>query len=561
MDLIEAAERLKARQMESDLSHENSGNESYTPDPQMGRAAYLPSTDDINAALLSKEINRKPVPRRTSGPPSSAPPGFSLIQEIMFVLIICLAQALMLAGIAQALVPASIIGRSLGDTSPGSLAWYSAAYGLTAGTFVLPAGRLGDLFGHKKLFIIGFLWFALWSLITGFANMVHVAGGQGTIFFCVSRALQGIGPALLVPNGQAMLGRTYKPGPRKNLVMCLFGASAPFGFVVGAVMSSLFAINASWPWAFWTLAAMCLALAATSILVLPPTTGTKLNDTESLWVQLDGAGIALGVSGLVLFNFAFNQAPIVSWTTPYTYFILVIGVMLLAAFVHIELIATHPLVPISAMRAQTNFVLGCTAAGWASFSVWLYYSFTFLQVFRGWSPLLASAAYAHGPISGLIASLLTGYLMGKIKPHWIMLISMCAFFVGSLLFATNPVDQIYWLNTFFSILVMPFGMDMSNPAATILLSNSVSKEHQGIAASLVVTVVNYSISLALGIAATVETHVNNNGQDLLAGFRGAQYFGLGLGALGIIISAAFLLQSYIHEPEQPAQPHGPPGKA
>jgi len=471
-----------------------------------------------------------------------------MTHEVLFVLLICLSQVLMLAGIGQALAPASIIGRSFSDTTPGALAWYSAAYGLTAGTFVLPAGRLGDLFGHKKIFIIGFLWFALWSLIAGFAEMVQADGGQGTVFFCFSRAMQGIGPALLVPNGQAMLGRAYQPGPRKNLVMSLFGAAAPLGFVAGAIMSTLFAIRASWPWAFWSMAAVCVALAAMSLLVLPPTRQTKKNDTESLWAQLDGWGMVFGVGGLVLLNFAFNQATIVSWATPYSYFLLIISVMLLAAFVYTELVSPHPLVPITAMQSQTNFVLGCTGAGWACFSIWVYYSFSFLEIVRGWSPLLASAAYAPGPASGLAASLLTGFLMGRIKPHWIMFVSMCAFFIGSILMVTAPVDQIYWLNTFLSIVIMPFGMDMSNPAATILLSNSVSKEHQGIAASLVVTVVNYSISIALGVAGTVETRVNKGGQDILAGYRGAQYFGLGLGGLGIVLAAIFLGQSYVRAP-------------
>jgi len=124
---------------------------------------------------------------------------------------------------------------------------------------------------------------------------------------------------------------------------------------------------------------------------------------------------------------------------------------------------------------------------------------------------------------------------------------MCAFLIGSVLLATAPVNQSYWYNAFFGILIMPFGMDMSNPAATILLSNSVSKEHQGIAASLVVTTVNYSISLALGIAGTVETHTNNGGLDLLAGFRAAQYFGTGLGFLGVLLALCFTLRGYIRK--------------
>lgn len=594
VDLLEAAERFKAQQQfppppvqqqfsSPPIQQQYQQYQQYQQQPsrqtvfqgpaadvdepspilQIGRHTYVRSTDDFRTSLLTGEVQRQPVGisaitrssssqlrRRKSPPkrPSSRPHGLSVAQEILFVLVICLAQVLMLAGISQALVPGHIIGLSFHDTTPGALAWYTAAYGLTAGTFVLPAGRLGDLFGHKKLFIAGFLWFAGWSFAAGFAEMVEFARGSGTVYFCFCRAMQGIGPALLVPNGQAMLGRTYKPGPRKNMVMSLFGAAAPFGFVVGAVMSSLFAAQASWPWGFWSMAGVCLALAAVSVLAVPSSSHTKKTGHESLWMQLDGYGIAFGVCGLVLFNFAFNQAPIVSWTTPYTYFILIIAVMLLVAFVYTELVAPHPLVPIAAMRSQTNFVLGCTAAGWGCFSIWVYYSFSFIQVLRGWSPLLASAAFAHAPASGFAASMLVCYLIGRIKPHWIMFISMCAFFIGSLLLATAPVEQSYWYNTFFGILIMPFGMDMSNPAATILLSNSVSKEHQGIAASLVVTVVNYSISLALGIAGTIETNVNHGGHDILAGYRGAQYFGIGLGALGILLAAAFLLQSYIREP-------------
>lgn len=86
-------------------------------------------------------------------------------------------------------------------------------------------------------------------------------------------------------------------------------------------------------------------------------------------------------------------------------------------------------------------------------------------------------------------------------------------------------------------------MDMSFPAATLILSNVVKKEHQGIAASLVATVVNYSISLGVGFAGTVEVHVNNGGKtkaDLLKGYRGALYLGVGLAGLGLAICLVFL---------------------
>jgi MFS family permease len=167
-----------------------------------------------------------------------------------------------------------------------------------------------------------------------------------------------------------------------------------------------------------------------------------------------------------------------------------------------------------------------------------------MQELRGYSPLGSSAALAPGPVTGLIASMLAGFLLSrKVKPYIVLVISMWAFFVGSLLWALAPVEQTYWINSFIGVLIIPFGMDMSNPAASILLSNSMAKEHQGTAASLVVTTVNYSISLALGIAGSVELGARGRRGDLLDGYRGAQYLGLGLGGLGLLLSAVFALRS------------------
>lgn len=90
---------------------------------------------------------------------------------------------------------------------------------------------------------------------------------------------------------------------------------------------------------------------------------------------------------------------------------------------------------------------------------------------------------------------------------------------------------------------MPFGMDKSNPAASILLGNSLPKEKQGVAASLVVATVNYSISVALGLAGTAEAGFNGGGKDVLSGYRAGQYVGLGFGAFEILLAGVFLLRS------------------
>lgn len=165
----------------------------------------------------------------------------------------------------------------------------------------------------------------------------------------------------------------------------------------------------------------------------------------------------------------------------------------------------------------------------------------FLEVIRGQSILLCAAQASPTAISGAVAAITTGYVIGKVQPGWIMLISMVAFMVGTILLATMPAHQIYWAQTFVSLVVTCWGMDMSFPSGVIVLSNHMPPEHQGLAASLINTIVNYSISIGLGMAGTVERYVNPDGTRLLQGYRGAFYLGIGLDVMGIALSICLVL--------------------
>lgn len=227
---------------------------------------------------------------------------------------------------------------------------------------------------------------------------------------------------------------------------------------------------------------------------------------------------------------------------------LVIGIALLAIFLWIEMrISKYPLIPFSALTPEVAFVLACISCGWASFGIWIFYLFQQLQVLRGDSSLLSVAYLSPLVPSGILAALTVGLVSGRVRPAWIMLTALCAFLVGNILIATAPVHQTYWAQVFVATLVTPWGMDLSFPAATLIMSNAVPKHGQGVAASLVNTFVNYSISLGLGFAGTVEVHVNNGGSnpaDILMGYRGALYMAIGLAGLGIVVSSVFVLRTY-----------------
>ncbi|EHK97603.1 putative Drug resistance protein [Glarea lozoyensis 74030] len=456
---------------------------------------FSSTTIDTQRVKIPPPLTLKPASSTTQPTPKSG------LQDIALIATICAAHFLTQAGLAQSIAPIPNISQSFTTpTHTPSPSWYSAAYSLTVGTFILPSGRLGDIYGLKRLFIIGWLWFALSSLSAGFNPRIletidQQSSSRGEAFFCVCRALQGIGPALLMPNGLGILGRRYE-GKRKNMAFAFFGASAPVGFVVGAVMSSLLAEKIHWVWAYWAQAIVCLVMAVVSLMVIPSipassqenaTTAEGSSEVESIWKRLDVPGAITGVTALILINIALNQATLVSWSTPYTYFILIIGLILLTLFLFLEFtpsLTPHPLIPPPLLTLDTSFILICIAFGWATFGIWIFYLWSYLSTLRTLPPLQTSLQFSPAAPSGLLAALTTGFLLSKTTPQILMLLSMCAFFTGTTLIATAPVNQTYWAQTLLSILVMPWGMDMSFPSATILLSGKVAPEHQGVAMTL-----------------------------------------------------------------------------
>ncbi|KAK5125952.1 hypothetical protein LTR85_011307 [Meristemomyces frigidus] len=468
----------------------------------------------------------------------------SLPRELLVIAVICLSQFMTQVALGQVVSILQIISADFGVTDPGIQSWFIAGYSLTVGTFILVSGRMGDVYGYKRMLVIGYTWFAVWAMIAGLSVYSNY------VLFIFARVLQGIGPSIILPNGLALLGALYEPGKRKNMAFAAFGACAPGGSITGSVFAAIFAQLAWWPWTFWSSAITLLAIAVAAAFAIPdPQVRPPVPRSFKACVdELDLVAGAVGITALVLFNFAWNQAPIVGWHSAYVCVCLVLGVLLVPVFFYMEVkVSPNPLIPFSALNSTNAFVLGCIACGWASFGIWFYYTWELLEVLRGVTPLLASAYLSPLVICGAVAASLTGYLLSHLRPAWLMVIAMSAFLTGNLLIATVPPHQIYWGQIFVTSLVAAFGMDMSFPAATVYLSNTIEKSKQGVAASLVNTVVNYSISLGLGFAGTVEVHVNNGGQtwdETLYGYRGALYMGTGLCGLGLALSIVFVAKTY-----------------
>jgi MFS family permease len=230
--------------------------------------------------------------------------------------------------------------------------WPASVFSLVTGAFLLPFGRLADMYGGYIVFVGGLVWLLVWTIIAGFS--------QNYIMLIFCRALQGFGPAAFLPSGIMLLGsivssllptqrsytneKQYRPGPRKNLVFSLYGAFAPVGFFTGIFFAGLSAQFITWGWFFYIGAMILAIVGVASYLCIP----NEENQKHGKGIKMDWWGTATVVPGLVLIVFALtdgSHAPN-GWATPYIIVTFVIGWILLVAFIYIEgWVAEQPLLP------------------------------------------------------------------------------------------------------------------------------------------------------------------------------------------------------------------------
>ncbi|KAL4738831.1 major facilitator superfamily domain-containing protein [Aspergillus similis] len=502
----------------------------------------MSSTDSsvmvISSRLSKEEVDRPdgliPGPGGAGEPDAGGPPSAfsSTLQEAPFILVIGLSQLFSVGGLGNAAFSVQEIGRSLNATSNGQMSWFLAAYSLCGGVFVLVTGRLGDHFGHKNVFLFGWIWMALWSLVSGFARDV--------ILFDIARGMTGIGNGALVPNSFALLARAFPPfSVKKNIAFAFLGFCAPSGYIFGGLIGAAFAEKVTWRWGFWFWAIGCLVLGVATYSTVPHSVGSPIPGLSI--GQFDYIGSLLGAAGLILFSFAWIQASVVGWDEPYVYALLIVGIALVVAFVFSQSHVQAPVLP-NTLWTRKGFAPIVTAMsfGWISFGIFLYYTTIYILTVHKAQPLTAVAQMVPLVIGGLFATASVGIFIAKVPAQYIFGVSMFSFFVGNLLMSFVNYSPVYWSFIFPACLLVVGGPDLSFASSGILISNVVLPEEQGVAGSFISTVVQYSISIGLGIAATVEAHVSNGGQDIIRGYRGALWFGIGSAAVGFFVVAFFV---------------------
>ena len=494
------------------------------------------STEDEEVTTVTSSNESNQV---TNDSPWQDPIYFSSFgKELMFIATCMLAQLLNQAGQTHALCIMNVLSKSFNSES-NNQAWLMASFPLAAGSFILISGRLGDIYGLKKMLLIGYVIIIIWSIISGLSKY-----SNSDAFFITCRAFQGLGIAFILPNIMGLVGHVYKVGSlRKNLVISVIGACAPAGGMFGGVFGGLIVTEdpEQWPWVFYAFSIATFISLLMAWYSIPNNVPTNVHG-----LSMDWTGSTLAVLGLILFNFVWNQAPIAGWGEAYIIVLLILSVFFLIAFFVYEIkYAEVPLLPHAVTKNRHMImILLAVFLGWGSFGIWTFYYVSFQLNLRHYSPVWTGGTYFVFVIFGSIAAFFVAFSIKRLGPAILLCFALMAFDAGSIMFSVLPVEQSYWKLNFAMQAILCFGMDLSFPASSIILSDGLPMQYQGMAGSLVNTVINYSASLCLGMGVTVERQINKSGQNLLKGYRAAIYLGIGLASLGLLISVTYMLENF-----------------
>jgi predicted MFS family arabinose efflux permease len=232
-----------------------------------------------------------------------------------------------------------------------------------------------------------------------------------------------------------------------------------------------------------------------------------------------------------------SQAPLVGWDEPYEIALLVVSILHFTAFWYWETrVAKEPILPFNIWKSPSFGTLMLTIFfSFMSLGIYFWYMNIYMQTIRGDSLIQTGVQYLPLTIVGAINSFFAAWLIPRLPARLIIGAGCLAMVTINVLLATIPADITYWAMAFPAMFISAFTIDLITTSAQIIASNTVPMKHQGVAGSLVGTLLSYGMSTGLGFAGTVEVHTNENGTNLLRGYHSAAYLAVGMSALALVL--------------------------
>jgi EmrB/QacA subfamily drug resistance transporter len=465
--------------------------------------------------------------------------------------VLCLGSLMIVLDVTIVNVALPSIRTDLGF-SETSLAWVVNAYLLTYGGFLLMGGRLGDLFGHRRLFVAGITLFTLASLSCGLAS------SQG--FLIVARSVQGLGGAVASAVSLSLMMNLFTEPADRAKAMGVFGFVAAGGGSIGVLLGGVLTGSLNWHWIFLVnvpIGAIVCVLALRLVPASPPLAARG---------RLDAAGAVTVTASLMLAVYAIVNGNTAGWTSTQTIGLLAAAAALLALFVAIEARVPAPLMPLGLFRLRNVATANVVGVLWAAaMFAWFFLSALYLQLVLGYKPLYVGLAFLPANvIMGVFSLGLSAKLVLRFGIRLPLGTGLLLAAAGLALFVRAPVGGSFLTDVLPSMVLLGFGAGMAFNPVLLAAMSDVRPEESGLASGVVNT--SFMMGGALGLAilaslAASRTHsLSASGDGRLAALVGGYHAAFLVGAL-FAVCAAGLGVALLRQRPAPApveQPHGGP---
>ena len=472
------------------------------------------------------------------------------------LLVLCLGDLMIVLDVTIVGVALPSIREDLGF-SEESLAWVVNAYLITFGGFLLLGGRLGDLFGHRRLFVLGIALFTLASLACGFATSQEM--------LVAARAVQGVGAAVVSAVALSLTMTLFTEPAERAKAMGIFGFVASGGGSLGVLLGGVITDALNWHWIFLVNVPVGIAVVVLSLMLIPA------ERVATAAQKLDVAGAVTVTASLMLAVYAIVNGNEVGWVTARTLGLLAAAGVLLVAFLVIESRVASPLVPLRLFRKRNIAVSNVVGVLWAgAMFAWFFLAALYLQLVLGYSPLEVGLAFLPG---NLIMGIMSISLSAKLVMRFGIRIPLAAGLglagLGLLLFARAPVDGSFVTDVLPAMILLGLGAGMAFNPVLLAAMSDVEPTEAGLASGVVNT--SFMMGGALGLAVLASLAASRTdtllaeGVSELAALTGGYHVAFFVGALFAFGAAALggllLRQGAYAGAHEHVDPHAAPEAA
>ncbi|MBA3384997.1 MAG: MFS transporter [Actinobacteria bacterium] len=380
--------------------------------------------------------------------------------------------------------------------SQQNLQWVVSAYALLFGGFLLLGGRVADIVGRRRVFIVGLVVFTGASLLSALAWSDTALVG--------TRALQGLGAALITPAALSILTTTFAEGRERNAALGAWGAVGAFGAVAGVLLGGVLTDWLSWEWVFY----VNVPVGVLGLVLAP----ILLNESRDARVKsFDVPGAVLVTGGLVLLVFTITQANQYGWSSLETIGLFAGSIVLLAAFLGWESRTPEPLMPFSIFRLRT--LVGANIAGvilgTALFAMFLMLTLYMQQVLL-YSAMRTGVAYLAVAGTAIFWSALAAQLVTRVGVKPVLVAGMAFLSAGLLYFTQVSVGGSYLGDLLPGFLLISIGMGFSFVPISIAALAGVKASEAGLASGLINTSQQIGGALGIAVLSAVATSATDN---------------------------------------------------